>query len=92
MVQEIVYKLFVYVWRLLPELKLIVAGDVAQLLPAKDRLKNCTYQNSVALHEICDAQRLCLTRCRRPSGALFAMLAPENVANIPKPAFSPACA
>ena len=61
-------------------------GDFAQLLPVKDRLKNCNYQNSVALHEICDAQRLCLTRCRRPNAALFDTLAPENIATVSKSA------
>ena len=52
MVQEVFYKFLVYLRRLLPDLKFIVAGDFAQLLPAKDRLKNCSYQNSVALREI----------------------------------------
>ena len=63
-----------------------------QLLPVKGRLKNCNYQNSVALHEICDTQRLCPTRRRRSNGALFAMLAPENIASIPKSALGSAYA
>ena len=65
---------------------------MVQLLPVKDRLKNCNYQNSAVLHEICDAQRLCLTRCRRSSVALFTMLVPENIEAVPNSAFGSAYA
>ena len=88
MVQEIFYKFFIYLQRLLPDIKFIIAGDFEQLLPIKDRLEQCNYKNSVALLELCDGQRLTLTKCRRSDDVLFNMLAPENIGNIEKWQFS----
>ena len=58
--------------------------------PSRTASRTAATKNSVALREICDAQRLCLTRRRRPNGALFAMRAPENIATISKSAFGSA--
>ena len=88
MVQEVFYKFFVYLKRLMPELKFIIAGDFEQLLPIKDRLEQCNYKNSVALLELCDGQRLTLTKCRRSDQELFDLLAPENIGSIEKWQFS----
>ena len=51
-------------------------------------MEQCNYKNSVALLELCDGQRLTLTKCRRSNGELFNMLAPENIGNIEKWQFS----
>ena len=67
--------------------KFIIAGDFAQLLPVKDRIENCDYKNSLALHELCDGNRLELTKCRRSDAVLFNMLLPENINNIKRKDF-----
>jgi hypothetical protein len=38
MMHEIFYKFFITLKRTLPDIKFIVAGDFAQLLPVKDRV------------------------------------------------------
>ena len=78
MVQEIYYKFFIYLKRANPKIKFIIAGDFEQLLPVKDRVTKCDYKNSLALHELCDGNKLQLTKCRRSDDTLFNMLLPEN--------------
>ena len=74
MVQEIFYKFFIYIKRANPNIKFIIAGDIEQLLPVKDREKNCYYKNNLALQELCDGNKLILTKCRRSDDTLFNML------------------
>ena len=72
---------------MLPDIKFIIAGDFAQLLPVKDRIEDCNYKNSLALHELCDGNRLELTKCRRSDATLFNMLLPNNINKIKKTDF-----
>ena len=88
MVQEIYYKFFIYLKRSNPKIKFIIAGDFQQLTPVKDRVKKCDYKNSLALHDLCDGNKLQLTKCRRSDDTLFNMLLPENINNINKNTFS----
>ena len=88
MVQEIYYKFFIYLKRANPKIKFIIAGDFEQLMPVKDRVKKCDYKNSLALHELCDGNKLQLTKCRRSDDTLFNMLLPENINNITKNTFT----
>jgi ATP-dependent exoDNAse (exonuclease V) alpha subunit len=87
MVSEIFYKFFITMKRLKPELKFIIAGDFEQLLPVKDRVEGCDYKNSHALYELCDGNRLQLSKCRRSDDRLFNMLLKENINNIQKTDF-----
>ena len=87
MVQEVFYKFFLYLKRAIPEIKYIIAGDFNQLLPVKDRLENCDYSNSRALWELCDGNKLTLTKCRRSDDRLFNMLLPQNINKINKSTF-----
>jgi ATP-dependent exoDNAse (exonuclease V) alpha subunit len=87
MVQEIFYKFFIYLQRAVPNLKFIIAGDFNQLLPVKDRIHNCNYKNILALHELCNGNKLILTKCRRSDDTLFNMLLPENINKITKSTF-----
>ena len=87
MVQEIYYRFFIYLNRANPNIKFIIAGDFEQLSPVKDRVKKCDYKNSLALHELCDGNKLQLTKCRRSDDTLFNMLLPENINNITKNTF-----
>ena len=87
MMSEMFYKFFIVLKRMVPHIKFIIAGDFAQLLPVKDRIEHCNYKNSMALHELCDGNRLELTKCRRSDATLFNMLLPENINNIKRKDF-----
>ena len=87
MMCEMFYKFFIVLKRMRPDIKFIIAGDFAQLLPVKDRVEGCDYKNSLALNELCDGNRLELTKCRRSDATLYNMLLPENINNIQKSSF-----
>ena len=87
MMAEMFYKFFIVFQRMRPDIKFIIAGDFAQLLPVKDRIENCDYKNSLALHELCDGNRLQLTKCRRSDSTLFNLLLPDNIGKIKKTDF-----
>ena len=40
MMSEMFYKFFIVLKRMLPDIKFIIAGDFAQLLPVKDRVED----------------------------------------------------
>jgi hypothetical protein len=92
MMPEMFYKFFIVLKRMRPDIKFIIAGDFAQLLPVKDRVENCDYKNSQALYELCDGNRLELTKCRRSDATLYNMLLPENINSIKKSSFKNAMA
>ena len=87
MMSEMFYKFFIVLKRMMPEIKFIIAGDFSQLLPVKDRIEDCNYKDSMALHELCDGNRLQLTKCRRSDATLYNMLLPENINNIKRKDF-----
>jgi len=88
MVHEHFYKFFITLRRARPELKFIVAGDFLQLLPVNDRVDCCDYKNSPALYELCDGQRLQLTKCRRSDDTHFKLCDPINIPNLSKTDFN----
>ena len=87
MMPEMFYKFFIVLRRMRPDIKFIVAGYFAQLLPVKDRIENCNYKDSLTLYELCDGNRIQLTKCRRSDATLFNMLLPENINKIKKTDF-----
>ena len=68
--------------RLKPNLKFIIAGNFDQLLPVKDRIADVDYENSVALHDLCEGNRLKLTICRRADDVCFRKCHPDNIPNL----------
>ena len=86
MIHEYFYKFFITLRRVRPELKFIIAGDFLQLLPVNDRV-DCDYKNSPALYELCDGQRLQLSKCRRSDDKLFNICNPDNIKNLKKSDF-----
>jgi len=74
MMQELFYKFFIYLKRAKPELKFILVGDFEQLPPVNDRLGNRSFEDSRALYELCDGNKLKLRICRRADDKLFNML------------------
>jgi ATP-dependent exoDNAse (exonuclease V) alpha subunit len=75
MVKEIFYKIFLSIRKLKPNIKFILCGDFLQLLPVNDRF-HFDYQNSQALFELCDGNKLQLTKCRRADDTLFNLCNP----------------
>jgi ATP-dependent exoDNAse (exonuclease V) alpha subunit len=86
MVKEVFYSLFLSLKKLKPTLKFIIAGDSRQIDPVCDRVR-FNYLNSRVLYELCDSNRLLLTKCRRSDKDLFDFslsLKKENYNNIGK--------
>lgn len=70
MVQEIFYQVLMMLKHYNPDLKLIVVGDFGQLPPVNDRVNKC-YENSRALWELVDGNKLELTKCKRSDDTHF---------------------
>jgi hypothetical protein len=87
MLQEMFYKYFIIVKKLRPDIIFIMCGDFRQLPPVMDRVGIVDYKNSVALNELCDANRLQLSKCRRSDDVLFNMCKEENIMNLTKSDF-----
>ena len=64
------YQLFVLIKRSFPSIKFIIAGDFGQLPPVRDNWTG-DYENSPAMHSLCDGQRIKLSKCRRSDRKLF---------------------
>ncbi len=75
---------FITLHRVRPEIKFIIGGDFAQLLPVNDRIENLGYANSPALHELSDGNNLNLTTCRRSDNEVYNMCLPENINELRK--------
>ena len=88
MVSENFYKYFITLKRMRPDIQFILGGDYAQLLPVKDRIENCDYENSSALHELTDGNRLVLTTCRRSDSTVYNMCLPQNINKLTKSDFT----
>jgi len=88
MVQEIFYNWFIFLKRLKPNIKFIIAGDFNQLLPVADRVEDVDYENSRALFELVDGNILHLSECRRADKEYFKLTDPKNVMSLNKEDFN----
>ena len=82
MMQEVFYKYLLILKKMKPNIKFIVAGNFDQLLPVNDRVSRHNefdYYNSPALFELCDGNRLELTKCRRADDECFKKVHPNNI-------------
>ncbi len=70
MMREKFYGLFLMLKHIHPEMKFIISGDFGQLAPVGDRA-NFDYQNSRALYELVDGNKVHLTLCRRSDDKLY---------------------
>ena len=75
--------IFAVIKKIKPNLKFIIAGNFDQLLPVNDRA-NFNYQDSVALHDICEGNRLILSKCRRSDDVCFRICSPEDIPKLTK--------
>ena len=80
MLHELYYRVILAMKKAKPTLRIIMVGDYEQLEPVKDRVNNCDYKGSRALWEICDGNRVELTKCRRSDDILFNLC--KNVENV----------
>lgn len=70
MMRELFYSIFLSVKFHHPHIKFIISGDFNQLEPVNDRA-TFNYENSKALHELVDGNKVLLTLCRRSDDRLF---------------------
>ncbi len=71
-----------------PDVKSIFTVDYNQLLPINDRIEYEDYGYSPALFEICEGNKIILTKCRRSSSEQFELLQIDNIQNLEKADFS----
>lgn len=85
MIKELFYRML-YTLKNNVKCKFIVTGDFDQLPPVCDRCDTFDYENSSALHSICDGVKVELTKCRRADKKLFDLCA--NVNDVVKSEFT----
>jgi ATP-dependent exoDNAse (exonuclease V) alpha subunit len=72
MLQEKFYKFLLMVKKFKPETKFIISGDYNQLEPVADRISpEYNYARNPALFELCNFNKIQLTKCRRADDKLF---------------------
>ena len=87
MVSSSFYKFFSSLQRLKPDIRFIIVGDFNQLAPVNDK-KEFDYKNSYVLYELCQGNRISLSKCRRSDDTLFNMLQDENIMKLQKNDFN----
>ena len=85
MLKELFYKFMLMIKRL-KNVKIIVSGDYNQLEPVADRA-HYDYENSYALQEMSDFNKIVLTKCRRSDDKLFKKVHFNNVLNLSEDEF-----
>ena len=88
MTPEVFYKFFITLKRVKPDIQFIMAGDYNQLLPVCDRIEHCDYENSAALYELVNGNKLTLTTCRRSDTSIYNMCLAQNIKQVKKEDFT----
>jgi hypothetical protein len=87
MMHEMFYHYLTVLKKVKPNLRFILIGDFNQLPPVNDRVKVEDYENGIALHDLCNSNRLKLSKCRRADDVTFKMVHPDNILNLKKTDF-----
>lgn len=74
------YHLFLLIKRSFPNIKFIIAGDFGQLPPVKDNWSG-DYENSPAMFDLCDGNKINLMTCRRANRELYDLCCDVNSIN-----------
>ena len=83
MLQEKFYKFLIMLQKLKPETKFIISGDYDQLPAICDRIsENYNYARNPAIFELCNFNKVQLTKCRRANDKLFNLIKSDNVPNL----------
>jgi hypothetical protein len=75
------YQLFILIKRAFSNIKFIIAGDFGQLPPVKDNWSG-DYENSPAMHNLCDGNKISLITCRRANKELYDLCRDVNSIDI----------
>ena len=70
-----------------PNIKFILCGDFKQLAPVNDVYELGNYENSPALFELADGNRLTLSKCRRSDDKFIYKLCQGDMNSIEKSKF-----
>ena len=70
MVPEKFYRLLTNIKKINPKIIFYICGDFAQLEPVKDSWSG-DYENSIVLKDLCQKNKMVLTKCRRSDDVLF---------------------
>jgi hypothetical protein len=81
MMKEKFYNMFISIKKINPKVKFIITGDFKQLEPVKDTWHG-DYKNSAGLFELCDGNRLQLSKNRRSDEKLYNICKNVNAINI----------
>ena len=84
MMPEMFYQLFNMVKRTCPKIKFIISGDFGQLPPVNDTWKDGKgeYNESAGMWNLCEGNKIVLTKCRRADDILFNICKNVNDLNI----------
>jgi len=83
MLQEKFYKFLLMIKKLKPETRFIISGDYDQLEPVADRISpKYNYARNPAIFELCNFNKVQLTKCRRANDKLFNLIKSDNVPNL----------
>ncbi len=83
MLQEKFYKFLLMIKKFKPETKFIISGDYNQLPTICDRIsEHYNYSRNPALFELCNFNKIHLTKCRRAKDKLFNLIKSDNVPNL----------
>jgi energy-coupling factor transporter ATP-binding protein EcfA2 len=83
MLQEKFYKFLLMIKKFKPETKFIISGDYNQLPTICDRIsEHYNYSRNPALFELCNFNKIELTKCRRADDKLFNLIKSDNIPNL----------
>ena len=69
--------------KLKPETKFIISGDYNQLDPVADSISpNYNYARNSAIYELCNFNKIQITKCRRANNKLFNLIKSDNIPNL----------
>jgi len=83
MMREIFYYILSVMKKMNPKIKLILAGDIQRQLPPVCDRDDYDYYNSQILYELCNKNRILLTKCRRSDKQLFEVSLNHKINNYP---------
>jgi hypothetical protein len=83
MLQEKFYKFLLMIKKVKPHVKFIISGDYNQLKPVADRTSpDYNYSCNPAIYELCNFNKIELTKCRRADDTLFNLIKFDNIPNL----------
>lgn len=81
MVKEKFYRLLTNIKKINPKIIFYICGDFKQLKPVNDSWKG-DYENSAALKDLCDNNKMLLTKCKRADEWLFNLCQNIQLVNV----------